>query len=67
MELILVVLSPVAEGNPDLFRYAQSSVFTVGYLGCLTNVEDRSGLGAGGGAESQTDILKTVDRAQVAT
>ncbi len=58
-------LSSVTDGNPDLFKYAQSSAFTVGYLGCLTNVEGLRGQAEGGGADSHTDILEIIDRAQV--
>ena len=46
--------------TPDLFRYAQSSVFTVKFLGHLGNEQGQRG------AESrQWEVLEIIDAAQV--
>ena len=52
--------STSTESVPDLFRYAQSSVFTVKFLGHLGNEQGQRG------AESrQSEVLETIDAAQV--
>ena len=54
----LLLTCPV--GTPDLFKYAQCSVFTVKLLGHLGNVQSHRG------AESaQGEILEIIDAAQV--
>lgn len=54
----LLLTFPV--GTPDLFKYAQCSVFTVKPLGHLGNVQSHRG------AESaQGEILEIIDAAQV--
>ena len=50
-------------GNPDLFNYAQTSVFTVKHLGHLKNVAPQYNRRSSG--ESQTDTLEAIDAAQV--
>jgi hypothetical protein len=50
-------------GHPDLFNYAQISVFNVKYLGHLKNVSPQSGRLSS--AENQTVTLEAIDTAQV--
>ena len=50
-------------GHPDLFNYAQTSVFSVKYLGHLKNVSPQSGRLSS--AENQTVTLEAIDTAQV--
>lgn len=52
-------------GHPDLFNYAQTSVFNVKYLGHLKNVSPQSGRLSS--AENQTVTLEAIDTAQVQT
>ncbi len=53
----------VPSGHPDLFNYAQTSVFNVKYLGHLKNVSPQSGRLSS--AENQTVTLEAIDTAQV--
>ena len=56
----LLLSGPVHVGTPDLFKYAQCSVFTVKLLGHLANMQSHRG------AESaQGEILEIIDAAQV--
>ena len=50
----------VSAGKPDLFKYAQCSVFTVKFLGHLGNVQSHRGAQAG-----QGEMLEIIDAAQV--
>ena len=61
---ICIILSHFAcSGHPDLFNYAQTSVFNVKYLGHLKNVSPQSGRLSS--AENQTVTLEAIDTAQV--
>ena len=53
----------IVAGNPGLFNYAQTSVFTVKHLGHLKNVALQYRRRSSG--ESQTDTLEAIDTAQV--
>ena len=52
--------STSTESIPDLFRYAQSSVFTVKFLGHLGNEQ-----GQRGAELRHSEVLETIDAAQV--
>ena len=60
LSITCTLYSMSTESVPDLFRYAQSSVFTVKSLGHLGNEQGQRG------AESrQSEVLETIDAAQV--
>ena len=54
----LSFLSGQAAGNPDLFRYAQSSVFNAKYLGHIRDLRQEA-------ADNQTKTLAAIHTAQV--